>query len=306
MSERDPGPVQIAVSAWSDPGRKRTQNQDNFLVADLSLAENEGGFVLHGGDAVELEQSRECTLGPRGFLAVVADGMGGAAGGQVASQLAVAWTYRELLSQWDSVSAEAGPPQFVRGLRAAIEAANARVHEQGEKSPQYNGMGSTMTALGIVGGAFYVAQVGDSRAYLVRGGRTNRLTRDQSLVQQLVDAGAMTPEEALRSPHGSVLLQALGTAAAVQVELTWQEARRGDVLVLCSDGLFRVVADEEIAAATEAAVDTATLCRGLVDLANERGGPDNVTVIAIRIDGEALDPPDATELLALNTYVLPG
>lgn len=306
MSERDPGPVQIAVSAWSDPGRKRTQNQDNFLVADLTLAENEGGFVLHGGDAVELEQSRECALGPRGFLAVVADGMGGAAGGQVASQLAVAWTYRELLSQWDSVSAEAGPPQFVRGLRAAIEAANTRVHEQGQKSPQYTGMGSTMTALGIVGGAFYVAQVGDSRAYLVRGGRTNRLTRDQSLVQQLVDAGAMTPEEALRSPHGSVLLQALGTAPAVQVELTWEEARRGDVLVLCSDGLFRVVADEEIAAATEAAVDTATLCRGLVDLANERGGPDNITVIAIRIDGEALEPPDAAELLALNTYVLPG
>lgn len=306
MSDPQPGAVQVAVSAWSDPGRKRTQNQDNFLVADLSVAEAEGGFVLHGGDGIGLEQSRETTLGRRGLLAVVADGMGGAAGGQVASQLAVAWTYKELRAQWDALSADGGPPQFVRGLRAAIEAANARVHEQGQKSPQYTGMGSTMTAVGILGGAFYIAQVGDSRAYLVRGGRANRLTRDQSLVQQLVDAGAMTPEEALRSPHGSVLLQALGTNPAVQVELTWEEARRGDVLVLCSDGLFRVVADHEIAAAVLAAVDTATLCRGLVDLANERGGPDNITVIAIRVDGDALEAPESDELLALNTYVLPS
>ncbi len=297
--------IEVALGAWSDPGQTRTENQDHYLVADLTVAPGAGGLLLHPEDAPADALSGQVRLGGRGLLAMVADGMGGAAGGRIASHLAVAWTYRELLARLEG-AASAEPAGLVAGLRAAIEAANVRVHEQGTQSADYRGMGSTVTAGVVLGGAYYVAQIGDSRAYLVRAGRPYRLTRDQSLVQRLVDAGAMTPEQALHSPQGSVLLQALGTAESIAVELTWQEARRGDVLVLCSDGLFRVVADAEIAAAADATPDPVALCRSLIALANERGGPDNVTVVAARLDGDGLAPAGGDEPVPMQAYVVGG
>ncbi len=297
------GAVEVALGAWSDPGQTRSENQDHFLVADLSIAPGEGGLLLSPDDEPAGEVSGRVRLGGRGLLAMVADGMGGAAGGRVASHLAVAWTYRELLARLNG-AVPGEPAALVAGLRAAIEAANARVHEQGRQSPDYQGMGSTVTAVVLLGGAFYVAQIGDSRAYLVRAGQPYRLTKDQSLVQKLVDAGALTPEQALHSPQGSLLLQALGTAEAVAVELTWHEARRGDVLVICSDGLFRVVPDAEIAALAAAAPEPATLCRALVTLANERGGPDNVTVVAARLDGDGLPAAGPDQPVPMQAYVI--
>ncbi len=305
MSEAVADAIEVALGAWSDPGQTRSENQDHFLVADLTLSPAEGGLFLHPDDGADGEMGGRLRLGGRGLLAMVADGMGGAAGGRVASHLAVAWTYRELQARLDT-AAPAGPAALVAELRAAIEAANARVHEQGNQSPDFKGMGSTVTAVVLLGGAFYVAQIGDSRAYLVRGGQPYRLTKDQSLVQRLVDAGAMTPEQALHSPQGSLLLQALGTAEAVAVDLTWQEARRGDVLVVCSDGLFRVVADAEIAAVASAAGEPASLCRTLVTLANERGGPDNVTVVAARLEGDGLPPAGGDEPVPMQAYVIGG
>ncbi len=297
------GTIEVALGAWSDPGPTRSENQDHFLVADLSVAAGDGGLLLSPDESPDGELSGHVRLGGRGLLAMVADGMGGAAGGRVASHLAVAWTYRELLARLDSAGA-AEPAVVVTELRAALEAANARVHEQGAQSPEFRGMGSTVTAVVLLAGAFYVAQIGDSRAYLVRAGRPYRLTKDQSLVQKLVDAGALTPEQALHSPQGSLLLQALGTSEDVAVELTWHDARRGDVLVICSDGLFRVVPDAEIAALASSAPEPAPLCRALVALANQRGGPDNVTVVAARLEGAGLPPAGADEPVPMQAYLL--
>jgi serine/threonine protein phosphatase PrpC len=295
--------VEVVVAARTDPGRKRTENQDSFLVADLSVGAGDGGMLLHPDDAQGVA-SGQIRLGNRGLLAAVADGMGGAAGGHVASRLAVAWLYRELVARWSAAPDDEVADPLAVHLRASVEAANGHVHEQGQRNPQYAGMGSTMTAGVLLDRTLYVAQVGDSRAYLVRSGIANRLTRDQSLVQHLVESGAMTVEEAARSPHGSVLLQALGTAAAVRVEVTWQEICRGDLLLLCSDGLFRVVEDAEIAAAATGD-DPAELCSQLVELANARGGPDNVTVVAARMDGDALPWPDSGEAVAVQTLAMP-
>ncbi len=293
--------IEVAVSAWTDAGQKRTENQDQFLVADLSVQPEAGGLLLQADDPLDPAISPRFALGPRGLLAMVADGMGGAAGGRIASQLAVAWTYHELMQRWGRDGATDVAP-FVAALRDAITAANTKVHQHGLSNPQFTGMGSTVTAIGLLGDAFYVAQVGDSRAYLLRAGGAHRLTRDQSLVQRLIDAGALTPEQAASSPHASVLLQALGTASDVQVEVTWQHTLRGDTLLLCSDGLFRVVDDREIAAAAGALREPGLICRALVDLANDRGGPDNVTVVAIRVDGDALQAPDPAEPVAVNAY----
>ena len=290
--------VELSVAAWTDPGRRREENQDNFLVADLSVGPSDGGLLLQPGEAGSGGGQGHVVLGPLGLFAAVADGMGGAAGGRVASQLAIAWTYRELISRWKPETADVAG-LFASALGAAVQSANGHVHEQGQRNPQFSGMGSTMTALGLLGSQLYVAHVGDSRAYVVRSGAVHRLTRDHSLVQRLVEAGAMTAEEAVHSPHGSVLLQALGSAPEVDVDLSWQQVCRGDVVILCSDGLFRVVTDPELATSAAATGDITELCRSLVQLANERGGPDNVTVVALKLAGDGLPDPAPTRTVSV-------
>jgi len=150
------------------------------------------------------------------------------------------------------------------------------------------GMGTTTTAVGVLGDHVYLAQVGDSRAYLIRGGRAYQLTKDQSLMQRLVEAGELTEEEAARSERRNIILQALGPDPKVKVDLTHQEIRRGDVLVLCSDGLSGQVKKEEIAEIVNSERDLQAACDRLIALANQRGGPDNITVITARFDGEGL------------------
>jgi protein phosphatase len=145
-------------------------------------------------------------------------------------------------------------------------------------------MGTTATVAGVLGLRLILAQVGDSRAYLLRDGQVVQLTRDQSLVQQMVDAGAMTPEEAEASSHGNVILQALGVEAEVDVAMSAEELRAGDAVLLCSDGLYRVVRPEELPAIVGDASDPARTCEELIALANERGAPDNVTVVLARVE----------------------
>ncbi|HEV8358163.1 MAG TPA: hypothetical protein VGQ17_15535, partial [Gemmatimonadales bacterium] len=158
--------------------------------------------------------------------------------------------------------------------------------------PDVRGMGTTATLAGVLGGNLYLAQVGDSRAYLVRGGVATQLTKDQSLMQRLVDAGELTEEEAELSERRNIILQALGPDARIRVDLTWQELRRGDTLVMCSDGLSGQVKREEIAQLVAETLDLDTLCDQLITLANERGGPDNITTVVARFDGEGLAGPD--------------
>ena len=277
--------VQASVHAVTHPGCVRAENQDCFLVADLSAPAAQGRWRVGTGDASGAEWF---DVGPRGLLAVVADGMGGAAAGALASRLAVEEVHRAMAEPWpDDAGATPGP--FARRLREAVERANGVVHRHGRAEPACAGMGTTLTAAAILGTRLVLAQVGDSRAYLVRDGRATQLTRDQSLAQSLLDAGALTLAEAEARGLASVLLQALGPEPRVGVDIYWQRLQRGDVLVLCSDGLSRTVAAAEIAARTREAADPAALCAALLRAAIGRGAPDNVTVIAIRLDGDGLD-----------------
>jgi len=150
------------------------------------------------------------------------------------------------------------------------------------------GMGTTTTAAGVLNDHLYLTQVGDSRAYLIRGGQAHQITKDQSLMQRLVEAGELTEEEAAQSERRNIILQALGPDPKVKVDLTHQELRRGDVLVLCSDGLSGQVKKEEIARIVSTTPNLAAVCDKLIALANERGGPDNITVVAARFDGDGL------------------
>lgn len=275
--------VRAQVAAHTDQGRRRGENQDNFLISDLAA---ENGVVLRP-DAHGNHVAADIAIGESGALLLVADGMGGAAAGRLASGLACTCVLAALHESW-LADRNNTPRQFALRLREAVEKANQYIFDYAARNPECAGMGTTATAGGVFEDFLYIAQVGDSRAYLVRAGAATQITRDQSYVQEMLDAGVMTEEEAEQTAHGSVILQALGTRQDVQVELTFQALRRGDLIILCSDGLHRMVRPAELAAAAEAAASPASLCRELVALANERGGPDNVTVVAARLDGDAL------------------
>jgi protein phosphatase len=167
-------------------------------------------------------------------------------------------------------------------------------------------MGTTATIAGLFGDRLFVVQVGDSRAYMVRDGLARQITKDQSLMQRLVEAGELTPEEAEVSDRRNIILQALGPEAQITVDLTHQQLRRGDTLILCSDGLSGLVRGEEIGALTTTEPDVRLVCRKLVDRANARGGPDNITVIAVQFEGDALVASTATDSVGYTAYPLEG
>lgn len=273
------GPVTVTVRARTDLGRTRDHNEDAFLVADLTSR------------TVDLTDGGPHTVGKRGTLLLVADGMGGAAAGELASSMAADLIFRHMLEAWNDQS-QVTSDEFTRQLRVAVEKANDRIHLYSKEHPDVRGMGTTATVAGLLGGTLYLAQVGDSRGYLIRGGVATQLTKDQSLMQRLVDAGELTEEEAEHSERRNIILQALGPDARIRVDLTWQELRRGDTLVICSDGLSGQVKREEFAQLLGTDPDLDKLCDTLIGMANERGGPDNITVVIARFDGDGLPTPD--------------
>lgn len=292
FGSKGPG-VQIRVFGKTDVGRTREHNEDCFLVADLTRQK-----------ASLLPEVREHQLGPRGSLFVVADGMGGAAAGEVASRMAADGIFQHMVDTWLQDQEITGQ-QFAFRLKEAVEAANNRIHEYAKEHPQNRGMGTTATVVGILEDRLYLTQVGDSRAYLVRGGVGIQLTKDQSLMQRLVDAGELTEEEAERSERRNIILQALGPDARVRVDLTTQQTRRGDIVVLCSDGLSGQVTREEIAAAvSQPDGGLVDMCSRLIDLANERGGPDNITVVVARLEGRGLREPADDDEVGHQVYPL--
>lgn len=272
-------PVHVSVFAKTDLGQTRDHNEDAFLVADLST-----------GTASLMPDVREHDVGPRGSLFLVADGMGGAAAGELASSMATEVIWQHLLTTW-STDTEASAERFAMRMREAVERANAEIFQYAEEHPDARGMGTTLTMAGVLGADLYLAQIGDSRAYLVRRGRTHQLTRDQSLTQRLVDAGELSEEEAERSERRNIILQALGPDINVRVDLSHQALRQDDVLVMCSDGLSGLVKRDEIGELAGRIPVLPELCSALIDLANERGGPDNITVVAARFGGAGLALP---------------
>jgi PPM family protein phosphatase len=239
----------IELANLTDKGCEREENEDYFCY---------------------LEPESEEQFARKGRFAVVADGMGGHEGGQVASRLAV-----EVVRDVYLESAADPEAALVEALRAAHEA----IQRYAADHPRLRGMGTTCTALSILDGCLHFAHVGDSRLYLIRGSTIARLTHDHSYVSRLVAAGILQPEEAENHPDRHILTAAVGADSALQAEIPEApiELQTGDILLLCTDGLHGLVSDDEIlASATHSGPSQA--CRELVQLAKDRGGPDNITI----------------------------
>jgi PPM family protein phosphatase len=275
----EPGQVEVEFVGVTDAGMVRDRNEDWFAVGDLDRAAlADPGQVLRGD-------------GRRGPLFVVCDGMGGVAGGEVASKLAVDIVWREMLGS----PATTERAVFARLLRRAIRSAHRRVIEEASARPELRGMGTTVSAAGLAGSALLIAQVGDSRAYIERGGALTQVTRDQSVVSALVHAGRLSEMEARLSEKRSLILQALGTGEDVDVAISLVELRRGDRLLLCSDGLHGPVNDEALRHVLAGQPELGGAANALIGLAHQAGAPDNVTVILARFAGERLQPPAGAE-----------
>jgi PPM family protein phosphatase len=294
--------IEARVAGRTHTGQRRPENQDNFLISDLSPRDEQ---LILRPDAGRLPGEAAIPIGPRGAVLIVADGMGGAAAGRLASGLACTFILAELHEAWLQ-DRDASPRQFAFRVQDAVEKANARIHQHATRNPETMGMGSTATVAGVLERTLYLAQVGDSRAYLTRSGVTTQITRDQSLVQNMIDAGALRPEDAENSAHGNVILQALGVKPSVDVDVTFQDLRQNDFLLLCSDGLHRVVRPEEMADTIGRLQFPDAVCTELVDLALDRGGPDNVTVVAASFGGSGLQPPGNGDSVGRAVYSAAG
>jgi len=259
--------IKVTACGLSDVGRRREHNEDAWLVSDLLREKS-----AEPGKPIELRADE------RGVLLVVSDGMGGAKAGEVASAMVV-----ESISQ----GMEQIGTEKTGAIKLAVERANRDVWEA-SADPSKKGMGATLTAVYVEGATAHIAEVGDSRAYIIRGGRIRQVTRDQSYAQLLLDAGVLKPEEVHSFPMRNVVLQAMGQRENVSVEIGRLSLRRGDRLLLCSDGLHGKVSDEEMRAIVQSDAPLEEQCKKLVTLANERGGEDNITVVIAALDGEGL------------------
>jgi serine/threonine protein phosphatase PrpC len=254
--------VEISSGGVTNVGRVRTNNEDCFRIVE----------ALN--------------------LYVLSDGMGGEAHGEIASALAVAAVVKhcqetendpamtifgDMPSTWS---------EKTRRLSSAVHLANRSIFESAQAHPEQRGMGATVTAAWIDGERLSIAHVGDSRAYLVRSGALHQLTSDHSLVAEQVRRGILTPAEAERSDMQSVLLRALGAHEDIEVDSEEHTLFSRDILLLCSDGLTRMVTEPEIAGTLQAEPDPLKACERLVELANEQGGADNITAVVVRVGGE--------------------
>lgn len=252
--------LRIQTGARSDLGRVRKNNEDCFAT-DPALQ-----------------------------LYVLSDGMGGEAHGEVASQLAVQTVLTHCRQAENSrttpIFGESSPDVSERTnrLASAIHLANRKVFDSAVSNPEQQGMGATIVAAWVDGQRLSIAHVGDSRAYLLREGSMDQLTADHSLVAEKVRVGILTPQEADASELQSVLTRAVGTKSTVEVDTDEQALLVGDCVLLCSDGLTRMVTDPEIASTLLTSTSAQESADRLVDLANDNGGADNVTVIVLRVD----------------------
>jgi serine/threonine protein phosphatase PrpC len=287
--------VDSEVIAWvfgcTDVGRVRKNNEDAFVIADLTANAAAGSMAPAGAPVAASDTTergaegmlRKCRLGAEGLLLAVSDGMGGAEAGEIASHLVVESLREDLVANRE---------RSTGGLvRSAVERANNVVFGAAGQHPKRGGMGATLTAAFVREDRAYVAGVGDSRCYVIRGKRIRQVTRDQSLVESLVELGHLTREEAETSPHRNVILQALGTRPEVAVALTRLQLYRGDMLLLCSDGLSGKISAEEMLALALAGPTLDEGCRKMVALAKDRGGEDNITVILSHFSGAGLGQP---------------
>ncbi len=270
-------PLQLELAGATDIGAVREHNEDSFLVGDL--------------DHTKLVDLAEPWLveTARGGLLVVCDGMGGVEGGEVASDLAAQVMWREM----QATPATKDPEVFARLMRRAVRVANHDVHQMAKREPGLKGMGTTLSAAGIVGDRLIVATVGDSRAYMLRSGQLVQVTRDQSLHSALLAAGH---DEDDAANAGGAILQALGVGDDVEPSLSLIEVRNGDRVLLCSDGLHGLVGDPALALLLSQPHTVAESVKLLVAAARAAGGSDNITAIVCELRGDRLLPADPDDL----------
>jgi serine/threonine protein phosphatase PrpC len=255
----------------SNVGLIRHDNQDSFMIANLET-----------GDIATMIAPALVSVHTAPFILIVADGVGGAASGALASSIATETILSELHRWWHKVPKRT-PESIEAALKRGIDLANKAINQKANSSPEHHGMGTTTTLALVLDGIAYIAQVGDSRAYMVRKGVAKQLTKDQSFVQRLIDAGRMTQKEAAQSEHRNIILQALGPEEKVVTDLYRVKLENDDFLVLCSDGLSNQVSAEDIGRITRGAGRPEEICEALIEEAMHTGAPDNVTVIAARL-----------------------
>lgn len=274
--------IHVNVFGMSDMGQVRKNNEDNFVVCNLST-----------GEASLTPSLRNHRLGPRGTLFLVADGMGGEASGEVASQICTTTVPKRLYENLKSLG-NVSETNFVLLLREAIEYANQIIYHKALTDLIFRGMGTTATAGVLFGPYLFVGQVGDSRAHVIRNKQMVQLTRDQTYLNYLAEIGAELPEGPEKDSRKSILTQAVGTSEMVDVKVTYTKMRQGDCLLLCSDGLYNMVKIPEILAVLEGTDALPAKCKTLIQKANEHGGTDNITLILAEVAGPGLPPAEVT------------
>lgn len=259
----------IRIAARTDIGLVRERNEDCIILADLTNGEREPRAIRR--------------IGPAGVLFGVCDGMGGAAAGEVASSIAT----QVLVDQMTKVQVSFSDKQFSKALEHAVEVASEAIQADAKQHVERKGMGTTCTAVATRGDRLFVAQVGDSRAYLLRQGVLKQLTKDQTLAHALMERGHLSEEQLANYQGSNPVLQVLGATEDIGVEMTELAVEPGDRLLVCSDGLHGLVNDETIAKVlTDKRGDAA--CNELVELAKAAGGRDNISVVVADIDSALL------------------
>jgi protein phosphatase len=273
----------------TDRGKVRPANEDQFLIATLARAL----WIQQSS----LPQQPVRYADAEGLLLVVADGMGGVAGGALASALALGAIEDFLLTSLSWLfgldgPAEGGELEVLEQFEGALRRADARVCDAASRHPELTGMGTTLTMAYAHGSELFVAHVGDSRCYLLRGGGLHQLTRDHTWVQDMVESGVLPPENAPHHELRHIVTNAVGgPRPGVRVEVHKVDLMPGDVLLLCTDGLTEMVPNDDILVVVRDELDPRAACERLVQLANDRGGRDNVTAVVARYERPATPPP---------------
>lgn len=270
--------VYVSVAGITDVGLLRTNNEDSFLLADF-----------RSGKTFPDSASLTTTFEDCSFLLIVSDGVGGAASGEIASQITVHSINDSLARLSKSIPAH-------DRLIASVEQANYEVRNYSKDVTSCKGMSATVTAILIEQDSAYIAQVGDSRAYLIRQNRVTQITTDQSLVELLIAKGILTPEEATQHPRKNVILQAIGLEEIIQVDIKQLCLQQKDYLIVCSDGLSNNVLESELLQIVKNTSSLSEACEQLVALANARGGKDNITITIAYLTGEGLPQTSSREL----------
>lgn len=287
----------VEIHATSHVGRVRRGNEDNYLLLNITRerawtsSQDSGEFVI---------ESQQFDVDENGVVLAVSDGMGGALAGEVASKMAVESVCEKLLHVDDAdetLTPEAMDYNLIARLYNATVYANYLVHNQGRSDAQFQGMGATFTGMGLTPRGVDIIQVGDSRAYLVRNERIYQVTKDQSLVQQLIDAQQISPEEAETHTLKNVILQALGAQNEIYPVSARLVPCRSDVMLLCSDGLSNKVSAASMQRIVTENFDKLEIaCAELVKEANENGGEDNITVVLAKLIGDGLNAAEGEDV----------